>query len=154
MHFDKVFKFSSSQSVNYIHPIAEISFEKTCLSSSHFNLAHLDYFMRQAKKKKKLLIYYFFPVLIFLYDVHNWTGLIGEGNGNPLQCSCLENPRDGGAWWAAIYGVAQSRTRLKRCSSSSSSSDGRDTIFHKLSWQFAIDGEGTSIKGKSGAGSQ
>ena len=47
---------------------------------------------------------------------------IGEGNGNPLQCSCLENPRDGGAWWAAIYGVAQSRTRLKRLSSSSSSS--------------------------------
>ena len=37
----------------------------------------------------------------------------GEGNGNPLQCSCLENPRDGGAWWAAIYGVAQSWTRLK-----------------------------------------
>ena len=45
---------------------------------------------------------------------------IGEGNGNPLQCSCLENPRDGGAWWAAICGVAQSRTRLKRLSSSSS----------------------------------
>ena len=38
---------------------------------------------------------------------------IGEGHGNPLQCSCLENPRDGGAWWAAIHGVAQSRTRLK-----------------------------------------
>ena len=46
---------------------------------------------------------------------------IGERNGNPLQCSCLENPRDGRAWWAAIYGVAQSRTRLKRLSSSSSS---------------------------------
>ena len=45
----------------------------------------------------------------------------GEGNGNPLQCSCLENPRDGGAWWAAVCGVAQSRTRLKRLSSSSSS---------------------------------
>ena len=44
---------------------------------------------------------------------------IGEGNGNPLQCSCLENPRDGGAWWAAVYGVAQSRTGLKRLSSSS-----------------------------------
>ena len=44
---------------------------------------------------------------------------IGEGNGNPLQCSCLENPRDCGAWWAATYGVAQSRTRLKRLSSSS-----------------------------------
>ena len=42
----------------------------------------------------------------------------GGGNGNPLQCSCLENPRNGGAWWAAIYGVAQSRTRLKRFSSS------------------------------------
>ena len=41
----------------------------------------------------------------------------GEENGNPLQCSCLENPRDGGAWWAAVYGVAQSRTRLKRLSS-------------------------------------
>ena len=46
----------------------------------------------------------------------------GEGNGNPLQCSCLENPRDGRAWWAAVYGVAQSRTRLKLLSSSSSSS--------------------------------
>ena len=45
---------------------------------------------------------------------------IGEGNGNPLQCSCLENPRDSRAWWAAVYGVAQSRTRLKRLSSSSS----------------------------------
>ena len=44
----------------------------------------------------------------------------GEGNGNPLQCSCLGNPRDGGAWWAAVYGVAQSRTGLKRLSSSSS----------------------------------
>ena len=42
----------------------------------------------------------------------------GEGNGNPLQCSCLENPRDGGAWWAVVYGVALSRTRLKRLSSS------------------------------------
>ena len=47
---------------------------------------------------------------------------IGEGNSNPLQCSCLENPRDGGAWWAAVYGVAQSRRWLKRLSSSSSSS--------------------------------
>ena len=45
---------------------------------------------------------------------------IGEGNGNPLQCSCLENPRDGGPWWAAIYEVVQSQTRLKQLSSSSS----------------------------------
>ena len=47
----------------------------------------------------------------------------GGGNGNPLQCSCLENPRDGGAWGAAVYGVAQGRTRLKRLSSSSSSTE-------------------------------
>ena len=59
---------------------------------------------------------------------HDWAtslslslSCIGEGNGNPLQCSCLENPGDGGAWWAAAYGVTQSRTRLKRLSSSSSS---------------------------------
>ena len=48
-----------------------------------------------------------------------FTFMHWEGNGNPLQCSCLENPRDGGAWWAAVYGVAQSRTWLKRLSSSS-----------------------------------
>ena len=52
---------------------------------------------------------------------HFSLSCIGEGNGNPLQCSCLENPRDWRAWWAAVYGVAQSRTRLKRLSSSSSS---------------------------------
>ena len=60
---------------------------------------------------------------------HDWVtslslsfSCIGEGNGNPLQCSCLENPGDGGAWWAAVYGVAQSRTRLKWLSSSSNHS--------------------------------
>ena len=53
---------------------------------------------------------------------HFSLSCIGEGNGNPLQCSCLENPRDGGAWWAAVYGVAQRRARLKWLSSSSSSS--------------------------------
>ena len=57
----------------------------------------------------------------------------GEGNGNPLQCSCLENPRDGGAWWAAVYGVAQSQTRLKRLSSSSSSSPALLTLFSRKS---------------------
>ena len=50
---------------------------------------------------------------------HFSLSCIGEGTGNPLQCSCLENPRDGGAWWAAVYGVAESRTRLKRLSNSS-----------------------------------
>ena len=51
---------------------------------------------------------------------HFSLSCIGEGNGNPLQYSCLENPQDGGAWWAAVYRVAQSRTRLKQLSSSSS----------------------------------
>ena len=58
---------------------------------------------------------------------HFSLSCIGEGNGNPFQCSCLENPRDRGARWAAVYGVAQSRTRL----SSSSSSVSEDVIFHK-----------------------
>ena len=51
---------------------------------------------------------------------HFTLSCIGEGNGNPLQCSCLENSRDGGAWWAAIYGAVQSQTRLKWLSSSTS----------------------------------
>ena len=65
-------------------------------------------------------------------DITEWLqfhfslSCIGEGNGNPLQCSCLENPRHGGAWWAAVYGVAQSRTRLKRLSHSSSRAGWRD----------------------------
>ena len=50
---------------------------------------------------------------------HFSLSCIAEGNGNPLQGSCLENPRDRGAWWAAVYGIAQSRTRLKWLSSSS-----------------------------------
>ena len=54
-------------------------------------------------------------------SLHFSLSHIGEGNGNPLQCSCLENPRDGGVWWAAIYGVAQSRTWLKWLSSSNNS---------------------------------
>ena len=52
---------------------------------------------------------------------HFSLSFAGEGNGSPLQCSCLENPSDRGAWWAAVYGVAQSRTRLRRFSSSSGS---------------------------------
>ena len=59
---------------------------------------------------------------------HFSLSCIGEGNGNPLQCSCLENPRDGGARWAAVYGVAQSQTWLKRLSSGS--------IFTSQKWQL------------------
>ena len=58
---------------------------------------------------------------------------IGEGNGNPLQYPCLENPRDGGAWWAAVYGVAQSQTRLKRLSSSITS---HSCKFFSLWWEL------------------
>ena len=72
---------------------------------------------------------------------HDWAtslslSCIGEGNGNPLQCSCLENPRDRGAWWAAIYGVTQSWTRLTWLSSSS------NVIVQSLSrvWLFATPG--------------
>ena len=68
---------------------------------------------------------------------HFSLSCLGEGNGSPLQCSCLENPRDGGAWWAAVYGVAQSWTQLKQLSSSSSSSVLRvllqNTYYHLLS---------------------
>ena len=83
---------------------------------------------------------------------HDWATLFslftfihGEGNGNPLQRSCLENPRDGAAWWAAVYGVAQSRTRLKRLSSSSSSKIKSATVctvspfkYHEMMGQDAI----------------
>jgi len=71
---------------------------------------------------------------------HDWAtslslslSYIGEGNGNPLQCSCLENPRDEGAWWAAIYGIAQSQTRLKRLSSTAQSRGlGPDQVHFQL----------------------
>jgi len=77
---------------------------------------------------------FIFPFLLYLFSSFLFSAIckassenhfafslscIGEGNGNPLQCSCLENPRDGAAWWAAISGVTQSRTRLKWLSSSS-----------------------------------
>ena len=66
-------------------------------------------------------------------SLHFSLSCVGEGNGNPLQYSCLQNLRDGGAWWAAVYGVAQSWTRLKRLKNSSSSID----IFYKF-WPFKL----------------
>ena len=62
---------------------------------------------------------------------------VGEGNGNPLQCSCLENPRDGGAWWAAVYVVAQSRTRLKRLSSTAPWGPSR-ALFLGVKWELGL----------------
>ena len=82
---------------------------------------------------------------------HDWmTSLslscIGEGNGNPLQCSCLENPRDGGAWWAAVYGVSQSRTWLKRLSSSSGLQ--RAEISCSQFWRLEFQGHDVSMLGE------
>ena len=69
---------------------------------------------------------------------HFSLSCIGEGYGNPLQCSCLENARDGGAWWAAVYGVAQSLTRLERLSSSSRHKRRRfNPWLGKISWRMA-----------------
>ena len=70
---------------------------------------------------------------------HFSLSFIGEGNGNPLQCSCLENPRDWGAWWAAVYRVAQSRTRLKQLSSSSMSMSGKSYFFSSCyTWRWQM----------------
>ena len=76
----------------------------------------------------------------------------GEGNGNPLQCSCLENPRDGGAWWAAVYGVAQSRTRLKWLGSSSSREEFGNVINLRMPtasslWRVSLRATHTHVQG-------
>ena len=68
---------------------------------------------------------------------HFSLSCIGEGNGNPLQCSCLENPRDGGALWSAVYGISQSQTRLKQLSCSSSS---QELVRDREAWRAAVHG--------------
>ena len=85
---------------------------------------------------------------------HDWAtslslSCIGEGNGNPLQCSCLENPSDRGAWWAAICGVAQSWTRLKRLSSSSSTTTKQHAGHKFIFWGFSPASQ-SSISSSSG----
>ena len=77
---------------------------------------------------------------------HFSLSCFGEGNGNLLQCSCLENPREGEAWWAALYGTAQSWTRLKRLSSSSS--DRGETLFQVKNTMYDALGE-LRVKGRS-----
>ena len=81
------------------------------------------------------------------FHFHFSLSCIGEGNGNPLQCSCLETPRDGGAWWAAIYEVTQSQTWLKRLSSSSSKRyskryDPKEIAFGGNLWASVVRGFG------------
>ena len=78
---------------------------------------------------------------------HFSLSCIGEGNGNPLQCSCLENPRDGGVWWAAVSGVAQSWTRLKRLSRA----ECKATVYHKEpSPMLCDDGLAGGVGGREG----
>ena len=79
---------------------------------------------------------------------HFSLSCIGEGNGNLLQCSCLENPRDGAAWWATIYGVSQSQTQLKRLSSSSSSrvTEQQEEAVSILKSESAVESERSNFK--------
>ena len=63
---------------------------------------------KKKKKKRRTQLYAIYKKLILKIKVS------GEGNGNPLQCSCLENPRDGGAWWAAVYGVTKEKKKEKK----------------------------------------
>ena len=77
----------------------------------------------------------------FFFHLHFSFSCIGEGNGNPLQCSCLGNPRDGEAWWAAVYGVTQSRTQLKWLSSSMENYERTvivDCCVSWVEWQHSI----------------
>ena len=78
---------------------------------------------------------------------HFSLSCIGEGNGNPLQCSCLENPRDRGAWWAAVYGVEQSRTRLNRLSSSLSSLLSGRVMLVCIRYSFLVSRSGLEFVG-------
>ena len=89
----------------------------TCFSAIVSNHPTLAFSHRVQKSILYICVscYFAYRVIITIF----LNSIYGEGNGNPLQCSCLENPRNGGAWWAAIYGVAQSWTQLKQLSSSS-----------------------------------
>ena len=95
-------------------------------------------FQRIARRDKKAL----FSDQCKEIEEKNRMGNTRKGNGNPLQCSCLENPRDGKAWWAAVYGVAQSWTRLKRLSSSSSS-----TLLSIFIVIISVDPHNSPVKG-------
>ena len=77
---------------------------------------------------------------------HFSLSFIGEGNGNPLQCSCLENPRDVGAWWAAVYGVTHSRTLKRLSSSSSSRGKNSQTIQEAIRQRITVDSDSKKSK--------
>ena len=104
-HFEFIFVYGVKKCSNFIHlHVAEWHTTPVLLpgnSHGRRNLAGCSPWDRLESDTTERLHFHFS------------LSCIGEGNGNPLQCSCLENPRDGGAWWAAVYGIAQSQTRLK-----------------------------------------
>ena len=83
----------------------------------------------------------------FIFHFHFSLSCFGEGNGNPLQYYCLENLRDRGVWWAAVYGVAQSRTRLKRLNSISSVRWGESGLLAEMIYHFRQPGRFCEITG-------
>ena len=89
------------------------------VTNSQTRLSDFTFTFHSSLHKHSHLVCAYLSVILYLCIC---VAMNGEGNGTSLQYSCLENPRDGGAWWAAIYGVAPSQTRLKQLSSSSSSS--------------------------------
>ena len=113
--------------MSLIYRVVLMKNEKICVQCflNSFYLKNITFFHYRVYNWKCLISHYHIDkhslqwIFSFLFFLNWCSSCIGEGNSNPLQCSCLENPRDGGAWWAAIYGVAQSRTRLQRLSSSS-----------------------------------
>ena len=116
--------------------------EPVCCSMSSSNCCFLTY-IHVSQEAGKVIWYSHllknFPQFDVIHIVKSF-GVVnkGEGNGNPLQCSCLENPRNQGAWWAAVYGVTQSRTQLKRLNSSSRCFSGTLLLFLWCNgcWQF------------------
>ena len=100
-----------------------------CLAGwNFFTWEYIDRLMSRAFPQGKIMVFVLDKLwcmqcqeVLSIWELCSKLAYQREGNGNPLQCSCLQNPRDGGPWWAAISGVAQSRTRLKRLSNSSSS---------------------------------
>ena len=104
----------------YCHPayltyVQSTSWKVTCWKNLKRETKLISYVLEHNFRIRELWFESWFHGL----QLNDLRHVIGEGNGNPLQCSCLENLRDGGAWWAAIYGVTQSQTRLKWLSSSS-----------------------------------
>ena len=110
LHEEIVIFFPLKKSVTRIYDLLSISWEKVMAPHSS-TLARKIPWMEEPGRLQSMgsLESDMTERLHFQFSL----SCIGEGNGNPLQCSCLENPRDGEAWWAAIYGVAWSRTQLK-----------------------------------------